>query len=166
MHLDAKDWLAAYAAVLSTLVFFWSIGKEVHDRRRTRKERSRLSVYMNLVKATNRPDGNVFHLLPLHVSNLGREPVIVTSAVARGLGHEAHPGLFAEPGASYGQQERMLPKRLEAGETVELSLFTIGIFRNDVKEIVVLDTDDREYKVSAANLRLLKQQCEPLLPLN
>ena len=163
MAWEAKDFVAAYAAVLSTGVFIWTVGKEIHDRRRTRRERSRLHICMNLVKVTNKPDGKVFHLLPLHVSNLGREPVIVASAVARGPGHESHPGVFAEPGAAYGVQERVLPRKLEAGETVELALFTIGIFRTGVVEVVVIDADDREYKVSSENLHRLREQCKPLL---
>lgn len=163
MAWETKDWVAAYAAVVSTVVFLWTVGREIYDRRRTKQERSRLHVHMSVVRVKNRPDGKIFHILPLHVSNLGREPVIVTGVVARGPGNEIHPGVFAEPGAAYGGQERVLPKKLEAGETIELPLFTAAIFRNEILAIVVLDADNREYKVSTENLQRLREQCVPLL---
>ena len=151
--LEPQQWITVYAALVATIVAAWNIWKEISERLRRRKEQQRVRLGLEFETVKNRPDNRTFLLVPLVVSNLGREPVIICSVVARGENSQFWPGEHSEPGAAYGIKDRVLPRRLEPGETVELPLFTAAAFTSDVKEIAVIDNEGREFKLSESHIR-------------
>lgn len=150
---EPQHWIAAYAAVVATVVGGWSIWKEVADRSRRKLERQRVRLELSFQTVRNKPDNRVFLIVPLIISNLGQEAVIICSVVARGDNSQFWPGEYAEPGAAYGIRDRVLPRRLGPGETVELPLFTAAAFSDEVKEIAVIDNDGREFTLGESHIR-------------
>jgi hypothetical protein len=144
----AKDFIAIYAAIVATLVAAWNIGKEVVDRREKRRERTRLRVDLTYKRVLSHRTFTRFDVFPSQVSNLGRDKVIIQKVLARGNGLEFCPGEHEEPGAAFGSFKRALPRKLEPGETVELDLFTVALFSAAIDEIVVIDNEGNEFKVS------------------
>ena len=142
-----------------TLVLVWTVGKEVVDRRKTRRERTKVFVGMHAALA-RAPDGNIGFVVVLDVSNLGRESVIITAARAEGEGSKMSAGMNKEPDAAYGVRDRLLPSKIEPGQTAELQLFGPGIFRTAWKRVYVEDADDKQYEVSLATFERVKSQYE------
>lgn len=133
--------------------------------RRGRKEQMKIMVSAHIAIIHNQNDGGVFHLVPLLVSNIGRDSVILKEVVFYGPSHKGTAGWFREPGAAYGVREQVLPKELKSGESIELPVLSIGIFRNDVEEIAVIDSDDRKHRLSREDMMILREQSKKYLKL-
>jgi len=161
--LENLDPIALYAAIVSTVVACKIIIRYYMEWKHRKTERSKVIVNMQHITVHNTIDGKKFELLPLLVSNLGRESVIIKEVVARGPGYSSNPGWYREPAATYGIQEQILPKELKPGESVELPLFTIDIFRNQIDEIAVIDSDEKKFKVSVLDFSRMKTKAEELL---
>jgi hypothetical protein len=159
MPWETKDYVASYAAVLSTAVFLWTVGKEIIDRRRTAAERTKLQVGLHAA-ACRVPGGKVEIVLVLDVSNIGRDSAIITQAVAEATDSKHFAGAHKEPDAAYGKRDRVLPKKVEPGETVELQLFGPGVFRTQLNRIYVTDSEGRDYLVPAEVVARVRKQCE------
>ena len=94
------------------------------------------------------------YIFPLCVTNLGREDVIIVGVEMRRKNGKFQPGSYNEPEAMLGiYGERMLPRRLHPGDTLTLEQFTIAAFHDCPTEVVVLDAEGREYKVSDEDLK-------------
>ena len=159
MPWDTKDWITAYAAVLSTGVFAWTVGKEIVDRRKSKLERTKVFVSMHATHYRVPAQGQHV-VVVLDVSNLGRESVIIAGAIAEGPGSKMIAGALREPDAAYGRRDRILPKKIEPGETAELPLFGPGIFRTPITKLYVTDSDEKQYEVTAETVERVKHQCE------
>lgn len=155
--MTTTDYIAAYGAILSTITALAGGIWVIVGWRDKKRERRKVSVHMQRLSVNNRQDGKVFHMLPVRVANLGREPVIVHQLIARGPGHSSHSGHYREPAAAYGINEPMFPKRLEPGGSEEFCSFSIGIFRNQIDEVVVLDSDNNEFPVPLHDLERARE---------
>src|SRR6266511_3390919 len=133
----SMDPLALYGAILSTVLAIVAGGKGAHSWWAKKKERRKLWIHMSELTIHNKSDRREFHMLPISVSNLAREPVIIREIITRGPRHAAYPGVFREPGAAYRIEERVLPKRLDPGATEVFCLFYASIFRSQIDEVVV-----------------------------
>lgn len=161
--LDSIDPVALYAAVLSTIIAVVGATRYYFKWRSKHKEQTKISVHADHLIVHNQKDGRRYDLLHLLVTNLGREPVIIREVVAKGPNHSTHPGWFKEPAATYGIRDQILPKKLQPADSVELPLFYMAIFRNQIDEIAVMDSDGREFKVSDFDLQRLRREAEEIL---
>jgi hypothetical protein len=161
--LDAIDPVALYAAVLSTLIAVHGAARYYFAWRTKRKERTKIAVQADHLIVHSPRDGQRYDLLQLLVTNLGREPVMIQEVVARGPNHATHPGWFKQPAATYRIREQILPKELQPAESVELPLFYMAIFRNQIDAIAVVDADGKEFNVSDFDLQWLRRKAEEVL---
>jgi hypothetical protein len=159
------NWIALYAAVVSTIVFVWEAGKWLSGRRELKRERSNIRIYPGIrIVKRNVPHFGDMHIFPLCISNLGREPVIIQSVEMRWENCAFHPGAYNEPEAALGvPSKRMLPKKLDPGETIELEQFTLAAYRSKPAEIVAVDGEGREHRMPRALMDREFQQAQKLL---
>jgi hypothetical protein len=143
--------LAIYGAAGTTVSLIWNF----LDRRKKITERRKIFVRFGIpIIHRGVPNVEEFYIFPLCIMNLGREPVIVTNVEMRRKNGKFSPGAYNEPGAMLGiYGERMLPRRLEPGDTLTLEQFTAAAFHDCPEEIVVSDADNREYKMSPQHLK-------------
>jgi hypothetical protein len=149
----ALPWILAIAGGITSIIQW----------RRNRRERRKILVNAHIETIHNKTDGRIFHLIPLLISNVGREPVILKEIVFSGPGHNGSPGWFREPGAAYGLREQLLPREIKPAESVELPLLSVAIFRNEISEIAIVDSDDVKHKLPSGTLFHIKSQSERYL---
>ena len=88
---SSADWIAVYAAIVSTGVFVWEPWKWHSNQSEVRRERSRVRVYPGIrIVKRNVPHFGDMHIFPICISNLGREPVIIQSIEMRYSDHVFH----------------------------------------------------------------------------
>jgi hypothetical protein len=145
----STDFISAYAAVISTLVVGWEIWKWRDQKMFSKSERSKIQVYFGIPVITKLPDNlGKMPIFPLCISNLGREPVIIVSVEMRQENGGYFPGAYNEPYAMLGvASERMLPRLLNPGDTLQLEQFTDAAFRETPKKVLVTDSEGREHEV-------------------
>jgi hypothetical protein len=163
LKFDSIDPVALYAAILSTVIAVIGAIRYYLEWRAKYKEKSKIEVNADHLIVHNQKDGRRYDLIQLLVANLGREPVIIREVVARGPNQSSHPGWFKEPAATYGIRDQILPKELKPAESIELPLFYLALFKNQVDEIAVVDSYGREFKVSEFDLQRLRKKAEELL---
>jgi len=156
------DPLAAYGAALSTLLAIAGSIKWWRERRTIELERTKIRFSAEPLITHNERDGMRFDVVQFTVSNLGRETVILDRIEASLKNGSATPGVFREPAAYYGIRDRCLPYALKEGETVELPLFYMMLFSQDVKSVVLFDSDDNRHVLSDDNIAELKTKAEEI----
>lgn len=164
LKLDSIDPVALYAAILSTVIAVVEATRYYLEWRAKYKEKTKIEVSADHLIVHNQKDDRRYDLIQLLVTNLGRESVIIQEVVARGPKQSSHPGWFKEPAAAYGIRDQILPKQLKPAESIDLPLFYLAIFRNQIDEIVVVDSDGREFKVSEFDLQRLRRNAEEVFP--
>jgi hypothetical protein len=149
MDLNSFDWLALYGAILSTLAIGWQFWTAWSKKREREKDRRRVQVHFGIPKDFKIPGNDApMRVYPLCVSHTGHEPIVLSSVEVRYENGVSYPGAYPEPEAVLGiHNTRLLPKRLESGDTIELPLFTIATFQMTPLEVIVIDGEGREHKV-------------------
>ena len=146
--------IAVYGAVLGTIGLGWNIYKDLAERRRKTRERTkvRLSFGIPVVKRGIPNFGKVL-IFPLCIMNLGSEDVIIVQVELRHKNSKFHPGAYNEPEAALGiKSERLLPRRLNPGDTLELEQFTLAAFREWPTAIVAYDSEGGEHSMLSSDL--------------
>jgi len=155
-----EDWIGLYGALMATGVAIWDLYKYRH-------EQPRLNVRCSVAELTVRffpiegetagvetegeglPTGQP-HFLAYRVTNVGGRPIIVAD-----VGGTYHGGTKFR--VRYPPVE--LPKRLEAGEFLELAT-DLRIVGKNLASLAAWDSVGKAWKVSWLELRRLKKAVE------
>ena len=141
--------VATGALVVATGSLGWQLWKWWSAKSETRRERSKVEAYFGTwIIKKDVPEFGDLYIIDLWITNLGREPVIITSVEMRYSNRVFSPGAFNEPEAMLGiKTDPVLPNRLDFGDTLQLEQFTLLAFQDRPEAVVVLDSEGHEYKV-------------------
>jgi hypothetical protein len=146
--LTAKDYIAAYAALVSTITAFWQVRNAVHDR-------ANLSIMLE----------NVGRTLIAKVTNVGRRPVTVDRLVVgcrpqdgRDMYFYAVPqGMVETKSGEKFSVDR--PHELHETQSVTIDMpLPREAFSGNRITIAVLDSTGRKWKPSSESLRRVQAQ--------
>jgi hypothetical protein len=161
---STSDWIGLYGAILASILALVQVGQWIHQSSMVQKERTRVVANMHYLKIRNERDDKIFHMAPVLVSNYGRDTVILKEVAAKGKGWKEGGGWYQEPEIAYGKAIQILPRELKPGESVQLVLFYLAVFRqHKVYEVVVTDTDGHEYRVSDYDLLMMHSEAKKTL---
>ena len=104
-----------------------------------------------MVKVTGLPKIDEMHIFPLLIDNRGRVPIVISNVQVHYPGDPERiytPGPYNALDEAVGDAtERLLPKRLDPGESHELGTMIHTAFVMRPSKIVVLDVEGHEFVV-------------------
>ena len=161
------EFLAAYAAILSSVGFGWNLYRDLLDR-------AKLQVTANVRRIAQGADGKYFAVKPdLQLEGASEQLYVIMTVVNVGR----RPVLWQGWGGNYHQREdgktgftivgRDLPKMLQEGEAhseftaLEASLKPV---HDNAKSLFMWDPSGKHWKLPRKGLKKLKQEARDFQP--
>ena len=141
-NLSSTDYIAIYAAILSSVAILWNLYRDI-----TNRGRLRVNCYLGELVVPGMPkvEGD---LLVYNVTNVGRKPVVVTHVGgARGDKH-----FMITPNVT------AWPKALGPGEYVLEYTKDLSVLDDKLRFLAAWDSLGRVYRVKRRVVRHLKKQ--------
>jgi hypothetical protein len=134
-----SDWIAIYAAVLSTIIALVASLRFVVRKIKTRKERGKFQTDLYFLRKVDRNSKKVHPIVVVLLANLGSEEL-------------------------FGIRNRLLPIVLETGQTADLPMVGIGILtRIKNLKIWLTDFEDQRYYVAEKDIKKVRHDVEKFL---
>jgi hypothetical protein len=160
---DLADWIGVIGALLAAASLAWQWYQWKISRDEREKERSSVSVSLERrihYQECAHLDEDLY-ILSLLVQNHGREAVVISNVEVHYPGNPPQiaprtvtvaPHNALDLNLHMENPERILPKRLDPGDWIELRNLTHGLFIERPNKVVVLSGDDREFELSVAEI--------------
>ncbi len=164
-----NEWLAVYAALLSTTIALVASVRFVAKRIRARKERAKFQTDLYFLRKVDRSTKEVHPIVVVLLANLGTERIALKSldyqgVTENGLQTTGCMGWYEQPEELFGIRNRLLPIVLESGKTADLPMVQIGVITRikDLK-IWLTDFDGRRYYLAEADLAKVRRDVDKFL---
>lgn len=166
----AGDWIAFYAAVLSTIIGLVAAVRYIHGRLRANKERGKFQTDLYFLKKTDRTTKQVFPIVVVLAANLGSGRISLKSLEYDGVVGTAGKtsgmlGWYEQPEELFGIRNRLLPKVLESGQTADFPMIEIGVItRMTNLRIWFTDFDDKRHYIANEDIEKVRIDIRNLYP--
>jgi hypothetical protein len=154
------DYIALYAAGLSTVIAITGTARYLYNKRVLDKEKDKVHISLNKM-ITNKPNGERVDIAFILFANLGKNTIVIKEVKFKtNDGGEGSPGWYEEPSATYGKMKRVLPAVLKTGDVVELPLFYYKLIDHSFTEMTLVDIENKIYHVPSQDLERIKRENE------
>ncbi len=164
-----NEWLAIYAALLSTTIAVVASVRFVTKRIKARKERAKFQTDLYFLRKVDRSTKEVHPIVVVLLANLGAERIALKSldyqgVAENGLETTGCMGWYEQPEELFGIRNRLLPIVLESGQTADLPMVQIGVITRikDLK-IWLTDFDGRRYYLADADIAKVRGDVDKFL---
>jgi hypothetical protein len=148
IHIDLKDLVAFWGAIVSTVVGAWNIFKASQDRRKLK-----LSAFIGKMY----PDHTDRDYLVLSMANVGRRPILVNGwGGEKKKNAEGKKEIFIKPCG--------LPRMLKEGEDHIEYAHDLSFLNDELETIHVWDSSGKEWHISRKNFRKLMKDVKEKPP--
>lgn len=167
--ITSSDWIAIYAAVLSTIIALVASLRFVARKIRTRKERAKFQTDLYFLRKVDRSTKEVHPIVVVLLANLGSERISLKSLEYQGIAENGLEttgcmGWYEQPEELFGIRNRLLPIVLESGQTADLPMVEIGILtRIKNLKIWLTNFEGRRYYVAEKDIKNVKHDVEKFL---
>jgi hypothetical protein len=164
-----SDWIAIYAAVLSTIIALVASLRFVVRKIKTRKERGKFQTDLYFLRKVDRNSKKVHPIVVVLLANLGSERISLKSLEYQGIAENGLEttgcmGWYEQPEELFGIRNRLLPIVLETGQTADLPMVGIGILtRIKNLKIWLTDFEDQRYYVAEKDIKKVRHDVEKFL---
>ena len=164
--ISPSDWIAAYAAILSTAIAFFGFAKPLYQKLQIRRERLKLQTDLYLLRKIDRTTRDIHPIVVVLLANLGAERIALKSLEYEGLtenGQRTSGGMgwYEQPEELFGIRNRLLPLVLESGQTADLPMVEIGVLIH-VKDLKIWFTDfeEKRYYIVANDIAKVRRDVD------
>ncbi len=169
MGLSADNWIAIYAAGLSTATAFVLAIRFGLEWMRTRRERRKLQTDLYLLNKVDSDSGQEHPIIVVMAANLGDGRIAIRSVEYEGIAKTnslkiaGTCGWYEQPEELYGIRKRLLPRVLASGEVADFPMLEIGIFTG-IQELKIWLTDftGRRYYLGDGNVQRARRDIQQL----
>jgi hypothetical protein len=168
-EMSPSDWIAAYAALLSTVIAVVASFGFVARRIKKRRERAKFQTDLYFLRKVDRRTQEVHPIVVVLLANLGTERIALKSleysgVTENGLQGTGSMGWYEQPDELFGIRKRLLPVVLESGQTADLPMIGIGVItRNTDLKIWLTDFDGRRYYLAEDDITEVRRDIEKFL---
>ena len=143
--ITATDWVASYAALLSTVIALVASIRFIVRKIKAREERAKFQTDLYFLQKVDRSTKEVDPIVVVLLANLGAERISLKSLEYQGIaenGTETSGGMgwYEQPEELFGVRNRLLPIVLESGQTADLPMVEIGVITR-IKNLKIWLTD-------------------------
>lgn len=163
------DWVAIYAALLSTIIAVVAIFKFIARKIRARKELSKFQTDLYFLRKVDRITKEVHPIVVVLLANLGVERIALKSLEYQGVAENGGEttgcmGWYEQPEELFGIRNRLLPIVLESGQTTDLPMVEIGVItRIKNLKIWLTDFDGRRHYIAESDINEVRHDVEKFL---
>lgn len=143
--MKTSDWVAIYAAFLSSLIALVAVLKWAIRKIRARAELAKFETDLYFLRKIDKRTKEIHPIVVVLLANLGRERITLKSLEyegksENGLDTKGCVGWYEQPEELFGIRNRLLPIVLESGKTADLPMIQIGVITR-VKDLRIWLTD-------------------------
>ena len=159
-------YIAFYGATLSTVLALTGLGNFIYKHYKKKQERKKFKTdlyYLTKINSTTKEEHPVIVIL---MANLGSERICIKSIEYSGTSKNGcetsgSPGWYEQPEEAYGIRNRLLPVVLESGQTKDLPMFSISVFKHTENlKIKLIGFDDETYFIEQCDIDKIYKEIE------
>lgn len=173
MELTTDNWIAVYAAVLSTAIAIVSVVRLVAKWWRSKRERGKFQTDLYFLTKVDRTSREKHPIVVVLAANLGDERIALKSleyqgiSTTNGLKTNGICGWYEQPEELFGIRNRLLPRVLASGETADFPMLEIDVL-TDVRDVKIWLTDfnDRRYYIADHDVDKMRHEVRKFIEAN
>lgn len=163
------DWIAIYAALLSTVIALVASIRFIVRKVKAWKERAKFQTDLYFLRKVDRSTKEVHPIVVVLLANLGTERISLKSLEYQGIAENEIEttgcmGWYEQPEALFGIRNRLLPIVLESGQTADLPMVQIGVItRIKNLKIWLTDFDGHRHYLAENDINKVRHDVEKFL---
>jgi hypothetical protein len=173
LKLSTDNWIAIYAATLSTVIALVAAVRQVTRWLSAHRERGKFQTDLYFLTKIDRRTQEEHPIVVVLAANLGNERIALKSLEYQGISKvdglktTGNCGWYEQPDELFGIRNRLLPRVLASGETADFPMLEIGVLIN-VQQLKVWLTDfkDRRYYLADRDIEKIRRAAQNYMEKN
>ena len=173
MELTTENWIALYAAVLSTAIALVAVIRQTLRWLRAKRERSKFQTDLYFLTKIDRNTRDKHPIIVVLAANLGDERIALKSleyqgiSKTNGLKTTGVCGWYEQPEELFGIRNRLLPRVLASGETADFPMLEIGVLTGTQElRVWLTDFQDRRYHLDDRDIERMRHEVQRFMEQN